>query len=122
MPQFRLTPFQPGPPIPVELPSGGQLLAPWVQFRCWVGLPGFLTPRDAVVDTGSPFTWMPEALWSQFQPGIDFEWLPYPSGYAPPAGQVVGWTFRFRFARMISPLVFNDGVSEVTRPDVIVQF
>jgi hypothetical protein len=44
-----------------------------------------------------------------------------PARYVPPLGQVVGWTFRFRFARLLSPITLHDGVTELHRQEVIVQ-
>lgn len=122
MPQIRLSSIQPGPPIPVELPTGDRLLLPRIQYRCWVKLPGFLMPRDAIIDTDSPWTWMPESLWSQFQVGVDFEWLPFPAGYQAPSGQSAGWTFRFRIAQMLKPIIIQDYSSEVERHNALMQF
>jgi hypothetical protein len=75
-----------------------------------------------VIDTGSPFSWFPRAIWSGFQAGTDFEWLPFPSGYQPPLGQTAGWTFRFQMARLLVPIMLFDTSTELHRTGVIVQF
>jgi hypothetical protein len=78
-------------------------------------------PRDGIIDTGSPFTWIPEAIWQHFQPGIDFEELPFDVGYVPPRGQTAGWAFNFRMVRMLQPIGLHDGQTELTRTGGIVQ-
>jgi hypothetical protein len=109
--------------MPVDDPAVGRRLIPRLQFRCLVRLPGTFLPRDGIIDTGSPFTWFPEAIWNGFQPGVDFEELPFESSYTPPRGQSAGWTFAFRMARMLQPLVlFNlHSATELERHGVIVQ-
>jgi hypothetical protein len=81
-----------------------------------------MMPRDGIIDTGSPLSWFPEGVWSQFQDGRDFEWLPFSAGYTPPRGQTAGWTFTFRMARLLQPLSLFDTQSELIRDGVIVQF
>ena len=108
--------------IPVQNPTGGQLLIPRLQFRCWVRLPNSLLPRDGIIDTGSPFSWFPEDIWSRFRPGIEFEWLPFPSGYQAPIARTATWAFRFRMARMLQPITLFDTATELERDGAIVQF
>lgn len=57
MPRIELIPYGQHLLIPVEEPSGTRLNLSRIQFRCWPRLPGVLFPRDAIIDTGSPFTW-----------------------------------------------------------------
>jgi hypothetical protein len=121
MPIIKLTTFFPGPPMPVPSPSG-TLAIPRPQFRCWVRLPNTIMPRDGIIDTGSPLSWFPERIWSQFMLGRDFEWLPFAAGYLPPRAQTAGWTFTFRMARMLQPLSLFDTQSELIRDGAIVQF
>jgi hypothetical protein len=78
-------------------------------------------PRDGIIDTGSPFTWLPEAIWSRFQPGVDYEDLPFEAGYAVPRGQTAGWNFTFRMVRMLQPITLFDIHTELIRDRVIVQ-
>src|SRR5262245_25167840 len=122
MPQLPLTSYHHGPPMPVDDPAGGRRLIPRLQFRCLVRLPGTLLPRDGIIDTGSPFTWFPEAIWRGWRSGVDFEELPFEVGYAAPRGQSAGWTFTFRMARMLQPVVlFNlHAATELERHRVIV--
>lgn len=65
---------------------------------------------------------MPESIWGRFHAGTDFDWLPFPAGYAPPPSRVVGWTYRFRFARIRVELILHDTSTELNRRDVILQF
>lgn len=122
MPRIRLSVITKYAPIPVEPPGGGQLLLPRPQLRCLVTLPGHTLPQDGIVDVGSPFSWFPESIWQRLRPGVDYEWLPYPAGYQPPSGKSVGWTFRFRMARLLGPLELTDMTVAVPRHDVILQF
>ena len=75
-----------------------------------------------ILDTGSPLSWLPERIWSQFQDGVDYVWLSYPQGYRAPTGRVVGWSFTFRVARMLAPVILLDSATEYPRPDVIFLF
>ncbi len=122
MPEIRLSTFGTRATLPVRAPSGGPLLLPRAQFRCLVRLPNLTMPRDGIIDTGSPFTWMPEAIWQHFRPGIDFEELPFEPGYTVPRGQTAGWNFTFRFVRMLQPIGLYDFQTELTRDNAIVQF
>lgn len=124
MPQIPLTSYSPGQPMPVVEPTGQRLLIPRLQFRVLVRLPGAFFPRDGIIDTGSPFTWFPEAIWNQFRPGVDFEELPFEAGYIAPRGQTAGWTFTFRMVRMLRPVVLFDlhTRTELTRDRLVVQF
>jgi hypothetical protein len=117
VPQLALRSFPSGNSIPLV-----PLTAPRVQLRCWVRVPGFATPRDGIVDTGSPFSWVPEAIWQRFVFGTDYEWLPYAPGYVPPRTNTAGWSFSFRFARLLVPLVLLDSATAFPRCDVIAQF
>lgn len=121
MPRIELTSFGRYTYIPVEEPGGTPLNLPRIQFRCWLRLPGVLFPRDAIIDTGSPFTWLPEEAWENLTVGVDYEELPFPQGYPPPRGQTAGWSFTFRFARVLRPIGIHDGRAELSRQNVIVQ-
>ena len=121
MPSIRLSAFGTRAPMPVREATGAPLLLPRIQFRCLVRLPRIAMPRDGIIDTGSPFTRLPEAIWQHFQPGIDFEELPFEAGYLPPRGQTAGWNFTFRMARMLQPVGLHDGQTELTRDGVVVQ-
>ncbi len=123
MPIIRLSTVETGTAMPVVEPTGRRLI-PRLQLRCLVRLPNSPLPKDGIIDTGSPFTWFPEAIWSRFQPGIDFEELPFEPGYTPPRGQTAGWRFTFRMARLLRPLVLLElhAPVELERHGVIVQF
>ena len=69
-----------------------------------------------------PSSWFPEDVWNKFQPGVDFEELPFETGYTPPRVRTAGWTFTFRMARMLQPVVLMDTSTEFERAGVIVQF
>jgi len=122
MPQIRLSTHVLGRPLPVEPNVGSGILIPRLQFRCWVRLPNTFMPRDGIIDTGSPLTWFPEDVWSPFQHGRDFEWLPFAPGYTPPRGQTGGWAFSFRMARLLQPMSLFDTQTELIREGTIVQF
>jgi hypothetical protein len=122
VPSIRLSLDILGPPLPLATPGGGALQAPRVRFLCLARLPGFMMPRDGIIDTGAPHTCFPLALWSQFQEGTDFEWLPFEPGYQPPVGVMLGWRYTFRMARFLVPLALMDYSTEVERPGVIAQF
>ncbi len=122
MPQLRLMSYTPFAPIPVDEPNGNRLLIPRIQFRCWVRLPNVFFPRDGIVDTGSPFTWFPEEVWQTLRPGIDYEWLPFASGYSPRRAQTAGWNFTYRMARLLQPIGPHDMLTELTRSGIIAQF
>jgi hypothetical protein len=86
-------------------------------------VPGFPLPQDTIIDTGAPLTIFPERIWSQFQPGIDYDFLPFVG--APPAmARVLGWQFTFRIARFRVPLGLMDAglTTRIARLDVIAQF
>jgi hypothetical protein len=85
-------------------------------------LPNLLVPRDGIIDTGSPFSWFPEAIWSQFRRGTDYEELPLEPGTIAPSGRTAGWNFTFRFVRFLQPIGLHDGSSELVRNNVIAQF
>lgn len=121
MPRVELTAYGPYSPLPLVAPAG-PLLAPRVQFRCFLRLPNVLAPRDAVIDTGAPFTIFPEEVWRPLRAGTDFEWLPFAPGFAPPAARTPGWTFTYRFARFLLPVGLHDGRTELHRDGLIAQF
>ena len=123
MPTIRLSTVETAPPMPVVAPTG-RLLVPRLQFRCLVRLPNSFLPRDGIIDTGSPLTWFPEAVWGKLRPGIDFEELPFEPGYVPPRGQTAGWMFTFRMVRMLQPVVLFDLATsaELSRDGITVQF
>lgn len=121
MPRIELTAHEPYVPLRVTDASGALLLLPRYKFLCWVRLPGRAVTYDAIIDTGSPFTLVPEAIWTHFRPGSDFEELPYQAGYPVPQGQTAGWNFRFRMARLLQPLVLFDVNTQLSRDRVIVQ-
>jgi hypothetical protein len=112
-----------GLPIPVREPAGGSLNVHRPQFWCLLEVPGFLMPRDAVIDTGSPLVIFPRAIWVHCQEGRDYEWLPF-DGPTPPPGRVLGWQFTFRIARFLVPLAVMDTqlTTSVPRPGVIAAF
>jgi len=55
---------------------------------------------------GSPAMepYLGQAIWSQLQIGIDYQCLPWPSGFTPPPGRTAGWNFTFRMARLLQPV------------------
>jgi hypothetical protein len=121
MPTVRLSTVPRGRPFTV-VPRPGRLLIPRVQLRCLIRVPNVLLPRDGVIDTGAPLTHFPQAIWTAFREGIDFEWLPFPSGGQPPTGQVVNWRFTYRMARFLVPLTLMDYTTQIDRPSVVAQF
>jgi hypothetical protein len=86
-------------------------------------MPGFLLPRDAIIDTGAPLIIFPAAIWGRFQPGLDYEFLPF-AGPTPAPGRVGGWQFGFQIARFLVPLaVMDTGLStRIDRPGVSAAF
>lgn len=122
MPQIELVPYTRYAPIPGDEPGGIPRLLPRVQFRCWMRVPGSPIPRDGIIDTGSPFTWLPEEVWQPLRLGVDYEWLPFAAGYPAPRAQTAGWSFSFRFARFLQPVGLSDGRTELPRDGVIAQF
>ncbi|MBX9580128.1 MAG: hypothetical protein K2X87_07445 [Gemmataceae bacterium] len=121
MPRVRLTTYTVGSPLQVVLPAGGSLLLPQLQFRCPVRLPGSSTTRDAVIDTGSPYTWIPRDIWRPLRAGIDFDWLPFAAGRRPPVSKMAGWSSGFRMARFLGPVELLDGATTLSRVGVIAQ-
>lgn len=123
MPALPLTTYHSVSPLRADEPTGAARVIPLPQFRCLARLPGSFLPRDAIIDTGSPLTWMPEAIWDRLSEGIDFEVLPWSSGFLPPTGRTAGWNFTFRMARFLQPLaLFNLTTNtELVRDRVIVQ-
>ncbi|QDU24266.1 hypothetical protein [Urbifossiella limnaea] len=122
MPSVRLSVQATGPVLPAVSPTVGLVDVHRPQFRCLLRLPNTLLPRDAVIDTGAPLICFPEDLWRPFRVGVDFEWLPFAPGPAPPAGRLVGWQFTFRMARFLAPVTLLDYSTEVERPNVVAQF
>lgn len=122
MPVVRLFVVDIARPSAVVLPGGRTLDVPKYQFRCVLDLPGPPGPVDGVIDTGASLTFVPEDIWRHLRPGIDFEWLPFVPGAAPPTGQFVGWSFAFRMARFLAPVAVMDYSTDVERADVIAAF
>jgi hypothetical protein len=122
VPTIRLATGQWANPLDVDLPHGGLLSVPQPQFRCLVRLPNSLLPKDAVIDTGAPFTFIPHEVWHPLRPGVDYEWLPFAAGAPQPVGRIAGWRFTFRIARFLAPLSLLDYTTEIERPDVIAAF
>src|SRR6266545_1793326 len=123
MPTLPLSTYHP-PTLPrVDDPGGAPLVIQLPQFRCLAQLPGVFLPRDAVIDTGSPLTWMPEAIWNRLSAGTDYEVLPWSSGFVPPLGRTAGWNFTFRIARLLQPIRLFTLTSpvELVRDRVIIQ-
>jgi hypothetical protein len=123
MPCIRLSTIEIGIPMPVATTSGS-LLIPRLQFRCLARLPGLLMPKDGIIDTGSPLSWFPEAIWSFLQPGLDYEILPFVTAYSAPRTRAANWSFSFRMARLLRPIaLFSLHTStELIRIGPIVQF
>ena len=121
MPEIRLATPVLQAALPVRGLTGTPLLIPRTQFRCLVRLPHLTMPRDGIIDTGSPFTWMPESIWSRFRPGVDYEELPFEPGFTVPRAQTAGWNFTFRFVQMLPSIGLHDGRTELARAGVVVQ-
>jgi hypothetical protein len=121
MPAIRLKTHTAGVSLPVAGTAGVPLI-PLFQFRVLVRLPTPVATYDGIVDTGSPLTWLPEAIWSQLDPGSDYEWLPFPGSYHPPTARTAGWDFTFRLARLLTPLTLLDSATTHDRTGAIVQF
>jgi hypothetical protein len=123
MPTLPLTVFQTAAPLRVDEPTGTPLAVPLSQLRCLAQLPGVFLPRDAIIDTGSPLSWMPERVWNRMSEGTDYEVLPWSKGFVPPPGRTAGWNFTYRIARLLRPLtlfVLNANTTLV-RDQVVVQ-
>ena len=123
MPTLQLYDEHIGPDIAVHDPAGGALNIPLTRFRCLLEVPGFRLPRDAIIDTGAPLIVFPKKVWSRFQPGVDFDFLPF-VGANPSPARVAGWQFNYQFARFRVPLTLLDTglTTRVPRPNVIAQF
>lgn len=121
MPTLRLTTAQWANAFDV-VATGGPLSVPQVQFRCFVRFPNSLLPKDAVIDTGAPLTFVPEDVWRPLRPGMDYEWLPFVPGAVPPLARLAGWQFAFEMARFLGPVSLLDYATEVPRPGVIAAF
>jgi hypothetical protein len=121
VPTIRLSIGFHGTDIAVQDAMGVRIGIPRQQFRCLIEVPGHLLPQDAI--TGAPLIVFPEIIWSRFQPGTDFEFLPF-VGANPPTARVAGWQFSYRIARFQVPLAMLDAglTTRVPRPDVIAQF
>ena len=120
MPSIGLSAYAPGPAIDVTTRTG-PLQLPRLQFRCYVRLPGSSVSRNGIIDTGSPYSWVPRDIWLPLRPGIDFEWLPFAGGQRPPVSKMAGWSSGFRMARFLAPVELLDGSTSLTRAGVIVQ-
>ena len=122
MPIIHLATGQWANPLYVDLPGGGSLAIPQPQFRCLIRLPNQLLPKDALIDTGAPFTFLPEEVWMPLRVGSDYEWLPFTAGTRPPPARIAGWQFTFRIARFLAPLTLLDYSTVVERHGVIAAF
>src|SRR5262245_61808673 len=124
MPTLPLATYYPPLPLRVDEPTGAPLAIALPQFRCLAQIAGVFLPRDAVIDTGSPMSWMPEAIWNRLSEGTDYEVLPWSSGFVPPPGRTAGWNFTFRVARLLQPIrLFTLTASaELVRDRILVQF
>lgn len=122
MPIIRLTTGQWANPLDVDLPGGGSLAVHQPQFRCLLRLPNALLPKDAVIDTGAPFTFFPEEVWRPLRVGVDYEWLPFATNTSPPPARIAGWQFTFRIARFLLPVTLLDYTTTVERHDVVAAF
>ncbi len=123
MPTLPLSTYYPPVSLRVDEPSGTPLAIRLPQFRCLARIAGVFLPRDAIIDTGSPLSWMPEGIWKRLSEGSDYEVLPWASGFVPPPGRTAGWNFTFRIARLLRPLALFNMTSntELARDRVIVQ-
>lgn len=123
MPILPLTTYYQKASLCVDEPTSSPLVIPLPQFRCLARLPGSFLPRDAIIDTGSPLTWVPEAIWDKLTEGIDYEVLPWSSGFTPPTSRTAGWNFTYRIARLLGPIELFHLSSNATlvRDRVIVQ-
>ena len=119
MTSVRLRPFDSGPPYRLTAPAGDISAVQGVHYRCFIRLPRRPMAVDGIVDTGAPFTVIPERLWDKFVEGVDFDWL---TTDPPGAGRVLSRSYTFRFARLLVPLAVEDYVTSVPRTDVIAQF
>jgi len=122
MPTIRLATYHLGSALSVIFPSGQVADVPRIRFRCLVRLPQFLTPLDAIIDSGSPFTCFPKSIWERFVEGTDYEWMPFVAGTTVPAGHLPNWRFTFQLARFLVPLTLMDYSTMLDRVDVIAQF
>ena len=121
VPTIRLATFATGPALQLTGP-GGPPAVPRVQLRALLRVPEAVFPRDAVIDTGAPFTCFPQVPWTGFRQGIDSEWCPFDPAVPPPAARIAEWAFGFRIARFLVPLTLIDYSTEVDRPDVVAAF
>ncbi len=121
MPTVRLATLATGPALQLT-GSAGPTAVSRVQLRALLRVPGVVFPRDAIIDTGAPFTCFPQQIWSPFQEGTDFEWCPFDPAIPAPSARVTDWTFGFRVARFLGPLALLDYSTEVERPGVVAAF
>jgi hypothetical protein len=122
VPTIRLSSGVLHAPLPLSLPGGGTLQVPRTRFTCLAQLPRFMMPRDGIIDTGVPLTCFPLTIWSRFQEGTDFEWLPFEPGFQSPGTVMGNWRYTFRMARFLVPLTLMDYSTAIERFDVIAQF
>lgn len=123
MPTLPLRDYRLGPDLLVSDGASGTLRVPRTRLHCLLEVPGWLLPCEAVIDTGAPLCIFPESVWLHFQPGLDYELLPF-VGANPPAVRIASWQFTFRLARFLVPLALCDVglTTRVERPNVIAQF
>lgn len=121
MPSIRLKTHTAGVSLPVA-GAAGPSVVPLFQFRVLTRLSSLPATYDGIIDTGSPLTWLPEAIWSRLHPGTDYEWVPFATGYHPPVTRTAGWEFQFRLARLLIPLTLLDNSTTYDRFGVVAQF
>lgn len=119
MTRIELRGMNRGPTYRLTDAAGTVTVVTGMQFRCYVRFPRRAGAVEGIVDTGAPFTVVPERVWDQFVPGVDFEWL---ATDPPGIGRVLARRFTFRFARLLVPLAVEDYVTSHPRPGVIAQF
>jgi hypothetical protein len=121
VPQIQLSTYGAHLALPVRDSLGQPLALPRVQLRCWLRVPGLGGPRDGIIDTGSPYSWLPEPLWQHWRAGTDYEVLPFETGFPVPRGRTAGWSYSFRMARLLVPLDLFDTTTSLRRDRAIVQ-
>ncbi len=122
MPIIQLTAGNWRSPLIVCDPVGNRVPILRPQFRCFVRLPGTVLPQDGIIDTGAPLTCVPKLHWDGLREGTDFEWLSAPPGTPPFTGAMANWSYTFRLARFLAPVVLMDYGMSVDRTEVIAAF
>jgi hypothetical protein len=100
-PDLRTLPGTGNLPIDPPLPGLNQVLLR--RLSCWLRVPPIPGAYTAVIDTGAPLTVFPHRLWNQqfrWQAGRDYDELPV-AGVGPVLqGQVLGYRYSCRLARL----------------------